>query len=350
MKSFHIAIVGATGLVGEKIREVLEERNFPINSLRLFSSERSKDVTLLFRGEKIPVETLPPLDRNSKFDIRHSKFFVGVDIIFFSAGKEVSNAWVPIIAKNGSLVIDNSPAFRLDPEVPLVVPEVNPEALSNYQKGIIANPNCSTIQMVVALHPLHKVARMKRIVVSTYQSVSGYGREAVEVLQKETHTILHRSKFSSDSYPFPHSIAFNIIPQIDDFNEKGESLEEWKMVEETRKILAEPDLRITATCVRVPVFTGHSEAVNVEFEKKITAEEAREILTHSPGVRVIDDPENSKYPLPMDAAGKDDVFVGRIREDLSVESGLNLWIVSDNLRKGAATNAIQIAEHLFSAD
>jgi len=387
------------------MREVLEERNFPVKSLRLFSSERSKGLSLIFRNKKIPVETLP-----TNVGAIHELPLQSIDLALFSAGKEISQEWAPRFAKNGTIVIDNSSTFRMDPKVPLVVPEVNPEVLSNYQlpitnyqNRIIANPNCSTIQLVVALFPLHKIARIRRIVVSTYQSVSGYGREAVDALKRESRTKLAESssskfKIRSSSQlplrsvakvlvqpsqplrrsrqrrrptdtadspapatatsgekggghsPFPQPIAFNLIPEIDEFDEKGDSFEEQKMVNETRKIFWEPDLKITVTCVRVPVYVGHSEAVNVEFEKKISPDKAREILSQSPGVKVVDDPESSQYPLPIDASGKDEVFVGRIRKDPTVPSGLNLWIVSDNLRKGAATNAIQIAEHLISGD
>ncbi len=336
MREFVVAVVGATGAVGRMMLQVLEERNFPIKDLRLFASPKSKGLKLPFKGEEIEVEVL-----------EETQSFRGIDIALFSAGAARSLAYAPLFARDGAVVIDNSSAWRMDPEVPLVVPEVNPHAVAQYKnKGIIANPNCSTIQMVVALKPLHDVAKIKRIVVSTYQSVSGAGQKAIEELMNQV-----RAWCAGEILPppknLPQTIAFNCIPQIDVFLPNRYTKEEMKMIEETRKIMEEPELRVTATTVRVPVFYSHAEAVNIETEKKLTVEEAIEILNKAPGVIVLDDPENKIYPLQIEVAGRDEVFVGRIREDFSVECGLNMWIVADNLRKGAATNAVQIAEILI---
>ncbi len=336
MREFVVAVVGATGAVGRMMLQVLEERNFPIKDLRLFASPKSKGLKLPFKGEEIEVEVL-----------EETQSFRGIDIALFSAGAARSLAYAPLFARDGAVVIDNSSAWRMDPEVPLVVPEVNPHAVAQHKnKGIIANPNCSTIQMVVALKPLHDVAKIKRIVVSTYQSVSGAGQKAIEELMNQV-----RAWCAGEILPppknLPQTIAFNCIPQIDVFLPNRYTKEEMKMIEETRKIMEEPELRVTATTVRVPVFYSHAEAVNIETEKKLTVEEAIEILNKAPGVIVLDDPENKIYPLQIEVAGRDEVFVGRIREDFSVECGLNMWIVADNLRKGAATNAVQIAEILI---
>jgi len=334
-KEFNVAVVGATGAVGRMMIRVLEERNFPVKNLRLFASERSRGVKLRFRGEEIPVEVLS-----------ETRSFSGIDIALFSAGGARSLKYAPKFAADGAVVVDNSSAWRMDPEVPLVVPEVNPHAVAGYKnKGIIANPNCSTIQMVVPLKPLHDYGRIKRIVVATYQAVSGAGQKAVDELSAQV-----RAWCAGEEMPepgaFPHQIAFNCLPHIDVFLENGYTREEMKMVNETRKIMEDDSIRVTATTVRVPVFYGHAEAVNIETERKITPEKARELLSNFPGVVVMDDPENRVYPLQIQAAGRDEVFVGRIREDESIECGLNLWIVADNLRKGAATNAVQIAEIL----
>ena len=313
---------------------VLEERNFPVKSLKLLASERSKGKTLTFRGEKIPVEVLG------------EDSFKGVEVALFSAGGGTSKKFSPCAAKDGCVVVDNSSAWRMDPKVPLVVPEVNPGDIKKHE-GIIANPNCSTIQMVVVLKPLHDAARILRVVVSTYQAVSGAGVSALDELKNQARAILAGEQPKCKI--FPHPIAFNCIPQIpqsDAFMDNGYTSEEMKMVNETKKIMGDSSIRVTATTVRVPVFTGHSESVNVETEKKLTAAQAREILAKAPGVIVQDDPSKQLYPLATNAAGKGETFVGRIREDVSHASALDMWIVSDNLLKGAALNAVQIAELL----
>ncbi len=335
MKEFTVAVVGATGAVGRMMIQVLEERDFPVKELRLFASERSRGVKIPFQGEDITVEVLS-----------EQKSFAGIDIALFSAGASRSLEFAPKFAADGAVVVDNSSAWRMDPEVPLVVPEVNPHAVAGYKrKGIIANPNCSTIQMVVALKPLYDESPIKRVVVSTYQAVSGAGQKAIQELMDQT-----RAWCQGENMPepkvFPHQIAFNCLPHIDVFLENGYTKEEMKMVNETKKIMEDETIAVTATTVRVPVFYGHAEAVNVETKEKITAQKARELLANFPGIVVIDDPENKKYPLQIEIAGRDEVFVGRIREDESIENGLNLWVVADNLRKGAATNAVQIAEIL----
>lgn len=329
-----VAVAGATGLVGRHMLHVLEERNFPVKSLKLLASERSKGKTLTFRGEKIPVEVLS------------EDSFKGVDVALFSAGGGTSKKFSPCAAKDGCVVVDNSSAWRMDPKVPLVVPEVNAGDIQKHQ-GIIANPNCSTIQMVVVLKPLHDAARILRVVVSTYQAVSGAGINALDELKAQARAILAGEQ--PVCKVFPHPIAFNCIPQIpqsDAFTDNGYTSEEMKMVNETKKIMGDDSIRVTATTVRVPVFTGHSESVNVETEKKLTAAQAREILSTAPGVIVQDDPAKQLYPLAPNAAGKGETFVGRIREDVSHPSALDMWIVSDNLLKGAALNAVQIAEQL----
>ena len=334
-KEFNVAVVGATGAVGRMMIRVLEERNFPVKNLRLFASERSRGTRLPFRGEDIPVEVLS-----------ETQSFSGIDIALFSAGASRSLEYAPRFAADGAVVVDNSSAWRMDPEVPLVVPEVNPQAVAGYKnKGIIANPNCSTIQMVVPLKPLHDYGRIKRIVVATYQAVSGAGQKAVDELSRQTQAWCAGEEMPP-AQVIARQIAFNCVPHIDIFLENAYTREEMKMVNETQKIMEDNSIRVTATCVRVPVFYGHAEAVNLETERKITAEKARELLAGFPGVVVQDDPEKRIYPLQIEAAGRDEVFVGRIREDESVECGLNLWIVADNLRKGAATNAVQIAEIL----
>ena len=329
-----VAVAGATGLVGTRMLETLVERNFPVKQLKLLASERSRGKFLAFRGEQIPVEVL---DENS---------FKGVDIALFSAGGGTSKKFSPIAAKAGCVVIDNSSAFRMDPKVPLVVPEVNAEAVRHHE-GIIANPNCSTIQLVCVLKPLHDAATILRVVVSTYQAVSGAGVNALEELMQQTRAVLEGR--TPECKIFPHPIAFNCIPQIpqgDAFDKNGYTSEEIKMINETKKIMGDDSIRVTATTVRVPVHTGHSESVNVETREKLSADRAREILSRAPGVIVQDDPARQLYPLAVNAAGKGDTFVGRIREDLSHPSALDMWIVSDNLLKGAAYNAVQIAELL----
>jgi aspartate-semialdehyde dehydrogenase len=329
---YVVAVVGATGAVGNEMIAILEERNFPVKQIRLFASERSVGKTLQYKEQDIKVETLS------------DTCFQGIDIALFSAGADRSLTWAPVAARSGCVVIDNSSQWRMDPAVPLVVPEVNPHDIA-WHKGIIANPNCSTIQMVVALKPLHDAARIKRIVVSTYQAVSGTGKKAMDELFQQTADLLNCRPAVPKVYP--HRIAFNILPQIDKFLDNGYTKEEMKMVNETKKIMGDDSIRVTATTVRVPVFRGHCEAVNIETEKKLTANQVRELLAGAPGIVVFDAPEKGVYPLPIDCDGKDPVYVGRIREDESIDNGINLWVVSDNLRKGAALNAVQIAEHLI---
>jgi aspartate-semialdehyde dehydrogenase len=333
-RRYNVAVVGATGAVGTQMMRILEERNFPVERLVPLASERSAGKSVKFKGEEIPVKVL---DERS---------FEGVQIALFSAGGSVSERFAPIAARSGCVVVDNTSAFRMDPDVPLVVPEVNPHAISLYKKkGIIANPNCSTIQMVVVLKPLHDRARIRRVVVSTYQSVSGTGMRAILELEAQVRAWVEGKALEPKVYP--HPIAFNCLPHIDVFFDDGYTKEEMKMVNETKKIMEDETIRVTATTVRVPVFRGHSEAINIETERKLTVQEAREILSRAPGVKLWDDPAEKKYPMPILAAGGDETWVGRIREDTSVENGLNLWVVADNLRKGAALNAIQIAEILI---
>ena len=331
---YNVAIVGATGAVGEQLREVLEERQFPVDELRLFASERSAGQFLPFQNKQLRV------------DILKENSFQGVDIGLFSAGGQVSAKFAPIAVAAGAVVVDNTSHFRMEPDVPLVVPEVNAKKIAQFKnRGIIANPNCSTIQMVVALKPIHDAARIKRVVVSTYQSVSGAGRMAMEELSQQVGALFNGREIKKEK--FPHQIAFNCIPHIDVFLENGYTKEEWKMIQETRKILDEPSLPVTATSVRVPVFCGHSESVNIETEKKLTAEQAKTLIRAAPGVMLLDVPQENIYPMAIDAVGKDATYVGRVREDDSVANGLNLWVVADNLRKGAALNAVQIAEILI---
>jgi len=334
-RKYNVAIVGATGAVGREMLAVLEERRFPVNSLRLLASARSAGEKLVFQDEEVVVEEL----RRDSFEEE--------DIVLFSAGAAVSREFAPLAVEAGAVVIDNSSAWRMEPDVPLVVPEVNREAVFRH-KGIIANPNCSTIQMVVVLKPLHDAARIRRVVVSTYQSVSGTGRKAMDELFDQVRLVANMRPDEIKPRVYPHQIAFNCLPHIDDFLENGYTKEEMKMVQETKKIMEDESIRVTATTVRVPVFVGHSEAVNVEFERYLSADEAREILASAPGVKVVDDPQRCEYPLALTAAGKDETFVGRIRQDETVPCGLNLWIVADNLRKGAALNAVQIAECLIA--
>ena len=334
MRKYSVAVVGATGVVGTEMISTLEERNFPVGEITLLASERSLGKELTFRGKEYPVKVL------------NDDSFKGIEIGLFSPGGSISERFAPVAAREGCVVIDNTNAFRMDPDIPLVVPEVNPEEIGNYRnKGIIANPNCSTIQMVVALKPIHDAVGIKRIVVSTYQAVSGTGKDAIEELVAQTRALLALKAPEINVYP--HRIAFNCLPHIDVFMENGYTKEEMKMVNETRKILKAPSMAVTATTVRVPVFYGHSESINIETEKKITPDEVRQILATAPGVTVVDDPASLSYPLASDAAGKDDTFVGRIREDESIPNGINMWVVSDNIRKGAALNAVQIAEILI---
>ncbi|MFC1902106.1 aspartate-semialdehyde dehydrogenase [Chloroflexota bacterium] len=333
--SYNVAILGATGLVGQEFIKTLVQRNFPAASVRLLASDRSAGRKLKVGGQEIEVEEAV-LDS-----------FRGVDIALFSAGAEISRHFSPIAAREGAVVVDNSSAFRMDRNVPLVVPEVNPDDIRRH-KGIIANPNCSTIQMVVALYPLHKANPIKRIVVDTYQAVAGTGSAAVEELKTQARQVLEGQ--STIPHVYPHQIAFNVLPEIDVFLDNGYSKEEWKMVEETRKIMHANGIDISATCVRVPVFVGHSEAVHIEFSQPMPVDEARRILAQASGVRLLDDTAISLYPQPWSAAGTDEVFIGRLRQDVSHPNGLVMWIVADNLRKGAALNAVQIAEEMIKRD
>lgn len=329
--AYTVAVVGVTGAVGTEMLAVLEERAFPVDHLLPLASSKSAGGDVTFR------------DADAKVQLLTKDSFHGVDIALFSAGADVSKEYAPIAVKAGAVVIDNSSAWRMDPQVPLVVPEVNSHDLEKHQ-GLIANPNCSTIQMVVALNPLHDHAKITRIVVSTYQSVSGTGKEAMDELAEQCRRLMN----FDDSHPtvYPHQIAFNCLPHIDDFLPSGYTKEEMKLVHETRKIMGDPSIGISATTVRVPVFISHAESINIETKKKVSVQEARAILSTAPGVQLYDDPSRRLYPLPIDAVGTDAVFVGRIREDESIPNGLNLWVVADNLRKGAALNAVQIAEAL----
>jgi len=331
---YKVAIAGATGNVGREMLDVLEERGFPVDEVVALASRRSQGTDVSFGDKTLKVKALESHD------------FSDTDICLMSAGGSVSKEWSPRIGAQGCVVIDNSSAWRYDPDVPLIVPEVNADAIAGYtKKNIIANPNCSTAQLVVALKPLHDRAKIKRVVVSTYQSVSGAGKEAMDELFTQT-----RAVFVSDpveAKKFPKRIAFNVIPEIDVFMDDGYTKEEWKMVAETKKIL-DPKIKLTATCVRVPVFIGHSEAVNIEFENEISADEARDILREAPGCLVVDKREPGGYVTPHEAAGEDATYISRIREDPTVDNGLVMWVVADNLRKGAALNAVQIAEVLVN--
>ncbi|WFP77102.1 aspartate-semialdehyde dehydrogenase [Mesorhizobium sp. WSM4906] len=330
--SFKVAVVGATGNVGREMLNILDERGFPASEVVALASRRSQGTEVSFGDRTLKVKALDTYD------------FSDTDICVMSAGGNVSKEWSPKIGKQGCVVIDNSSAFRYDPDVPLIVPEVNPDAVELFsRKNIIANPNCSTAQLVVALKPLHDVATIKRVVVATYQSVSGAGKEGMDELFTQTRAVFVADQV--DIKKFTKRIAFNVIPHIDVFLDDGFTKEEWKMVAETKKML-DPKIKLTATCVRVPVFIGHSEAVNIEFEKPITADEAREILREAPGCQVLDKRENGGYITPLESAGEDATFISRIREDSTVDNGLSMWVVSDNLRKGAALNAVQIAELL----
>jgi aspartate-semialdehyde dehydrogenase len=332
-RKYRVAVAGVTGAVGQQMVACLEERNFPVAELKPLASERSIGKKVSFKGKEIPVEVLT------------ADSFQGIEIALFSAGGSISKEYGPIAAQAGAVVVDNSSAWRMDPDVPLVVPEVNPQDIALYKKtGIIANPNCSTIQMVVVLKPLHDAARIKRVVVSTYQAVSGTGQKAVDELAAQVRALFNNEEVVKKVYP--HRIAFNCFPHIDTFLENGYTKEEMKMVHETKKIMGDDTIEVTATTVRVPVFYGHSESVNIETERKLAPAEARKILAKFPGIKVVDDPSKNEYPMPLDAAGQDFTLVGRIREDFSIKNGLNLWVVADNVRKGAATNAVQIAEIL----
>jgi len=330
MRLHDIAVVGASGLVGRKILEVLLERNFPLGKVISIASDASAGKEVKVKGKSFKLHKLA---NNS---------FKNIEFVFFTAGGVVSHEYAPIAAKDGAIVIDNSSAFRMTDGVPLVVPEVNRMDIFKH-KGIISNPNCSTIQLVVALKPLDNLFKIKRVVVSTYQSVSGAGHKGISSLDAEIKG-LKPEHHHGELHPFPHKIAYNAIPQVDIFFNDGYTKEEYKMINETRKIMGKNDLDITATCVRIPVMVGHSESVNIEFDKKVSPSAVKDALSSFKGITVVDDPQNNQYPMPVDCIDKDDVFVGRIRQDVSVKNGINLWIVSDNVRKGAATNAVQIAE------
>ena len=330
-RSYQVAIVGATGAVGQELLSILEARKFPVAWLSLLASKRSAGQILSFAGKELPVRELT------------DGSFAGVDFALFSVSSSISRAFGPLAAREGAVVIDDSSAFRMDPTVPLVVTEVNPHVLKRHQ-GIIAHPNCSTIPLVMVLKPLHQRARVRRVVVATYQSVSGAGGRAMNELEQQTRALVAGQALLVDV--FPHQIAFNCLPHIDAFGELGYTGEEWKIVRETHKILEDDSIRMSTTTVRVPVYRCHSEAVNIETEQRLTRQEVRELLATAPGVAVIDDPEKNEYPMPITVAGRDEVFVGRIREDPSHDRAINLWLVSDNLRKGAALNMVQIMELL----
>jgi aspartate-semialdehyde dehydrogenase len=333
-KSWNVAVVGAAGMVGTEMIRTLEQRRFPVRELRALDVAEAAGTPLPFAGRAVACREATEAN------------FAGIDIAIFSAGGDASLELAPGAVRRGAVVIDNSSAWRMDPACPLVVPEVNPHDLA-WHKGIIANPNCSTIQMVVALKPLHDRARIRRVVVSTYQAAAGAGKNGLDELRRQSREILETGTCGTPR-TFQYRLAFNLIPQIDVFQEGGYTKEEWKMVHETVKIMGDPGIRVTATAVRVPVLVGHSESINIETERKLSAEEARRILSTAPGVCVVDDPSTRAYPMPAPTAGTDEVFVGRIRDDNSIENGLNLWVVSDNVRKGAALNAVQIAERLVA--
>ena len=335
MKSCSIAIIGATGAVGRVFLQLLEERRFPAHAVRLCASPRSIGKRISVNGEELVVEETTP------------DSFRDVDIAFISATGEVSRAMAPHAVAAGALVIDDSSVFRMDPEVALVVPEINADDLAHH-RGIVAIPNCSTTQMVMAIYPLHRVNPIKRVIVDTYQSVSGTGGAAMQELRHQSEQVLRGEETTPQQYP--HQIAFSLLPHIDAFMENGYTKEEWKMLEETRKIMHAPEMAVSATCVRVPVEISHSEAVHIELTEPMSPAEARELLAAFPGVHVVDNPQASEYPMPLDATGRDEVLVGRIRQDASHPNGLAMWVVGDNLRKGAATNAIQIAEEVLRRD
>jgi aspartate-semialdehyde dehydrogenase len=331
MAGHRVAVVGATGAAGEMTLRILEERKFPVRELRAFASERSVGKSVAFAGEAVRVEKVTP------------EALRGIDIAFFSAGTAQSKEHAPMAARAGAVVVDKSNAFRMDPTVPLVVPEINGHAVRQH-RGIVASPNCTTVVTVMALAPLHRAARVTRVVATSYQAVSGAGVKGVEELRGQA-LAWARGEAIVPRF-FSHQIAFNLIPHIDRFGAGGYTGEEWKLVNEVRKILEAPDMRISPTTVRVPVFTAHSVAVNVETEERVTVERARDLFGRFPGIRVVDDPEQARYPMPLTVEGQDDCVVGRIREDLASDRGLNFWVVGDQLRKGAATNAVQIAELL----
>ncbi|MGB3614801.1 MAG: aspartate-semialdehyde dehydrogenase [Elainellaceae cyanobacterium] len=327
--SYRIAVLGATGAVGTEILSLLEERNFPISELILLASPRSAGRTLTFKGRSIPVQAVS------------DRAFDGVDIVLASAGGSISKEWAPKAAQAGAVVIDNSSAFRMDPMVPLIVPEINPEAAADH-RGIIANPNCTTILMAIAIWPLHKVLPIRRVITATYQSASGAGARAMEEVKHQATAILTGQEPKAEI--FPHPLAFNLFPHNSPFDDQGYCQEEMKMVNETRKIFAQPDMRIKATCIRVPVLRAHSEAITLEFDQPFSPSDAKAILEQAPGVTVVEDWQANYFPMPVDASGKDNVLVGRIRADISHPNGLELWLCGDQIRKGAALNAVQIAE------
>ena len=338
-RGYHVAVVGATGAVGQQMLHTLEQRNFPISKLTLLSSERSAGKKVMFKNEEYTVQVATP------------ESFEGVQIALFSAGGSVSKQFAPEAVKRGAIVVDNTSAYRMDENVPLVVPEVNEEALKNHN-GIIANPNCSTIQMVVALEPIRKQYGLNKVIVSTYQAVSGAGAAAINELKEQSKAILNGEEFTPEILPVGsdekhYQIAFNAIPQIDKFQENGFTFEEMKMINETKKIMTMPKLHVAATCVRLPVETGHSESVYVEVDSQdVSTQQLKELLKNSDGITLQDDPSQQLYPMPANCVGKNDVFVGRIRKDLDRDNGFHMWIVSDNLLKGAAWNSVQIAESL----
>jgi len=334
LKYYKVAVLGATGLVGREMIKILEERNFPIKQLKLLASNRSAGKKISFKGEKLQVESC------------NESSFQNVDIALFSAGNEAGKYFGKIAAHNGTLVIDNSSAFRMDKAVPLVVPEVNAADILNHN-GIIANPNCSTIQLVLVLKPIYDEVGINRLVISTYQSVSGTGKKAIQELLEQSEAILSESGFQPKIYP--HQIAFNVLPHIDKFENNGYTREEMKLIYETRKIFHDEDIKITATTVRVPVIIGHSESVYLETGQNILLADLKQLMNIAPGVKLVDDPENNIYPLPIISKFEDEVMVGRIRQDLDLNNGFNLWIVGNNLRKGAALNAVQIAEHVINS-
>ncbi|QSJ15682.1 aspartate-semialdehyde dehydrogenase [Nostoc sp. UHCC 0702] len=330
-KSYRVAILGATGAVGTELLELLEQRNFPVSDLKLLASEKSVGRTLRFQGENLPIESVS------------DRAFENIDLVLASAGGSTSKTWAGVAVKKGAVVIDNSSAFRMNPEVPLVVPEVNPQAAANH-KGIIANPNCTTILMAVAVWPLHQVRPVQRIVASTYQSASGAGALAMAEVKAQASAILQGQPPVAEVLPYP--LAFNLFPHNSPLNDLGYCEEEMKMVNETRKIFGTQEIRITATCVRVPVLRAHSEAINLEFQEPFSPDEARVILSRSPGVKLLEDWGTNHFPMPIEATGQDEVLVGRIRQDISHPYGLELWLCGDQIRKGAALNAVQIAELL----
>ncbi|AFY62528.1 aspartate-semialdehyde dehydrogenase [Synechococcus sp. PCC 6312] len=331
-QGYRVAVLGATGAVGTELLQLLEARNFPLQELRLLASERSAGQTLAFQGENLTIQAVGP------------DSFAGIDLVLASAGGSISQKWLPVAVQAGAVCVDNSSAFRMQPDVPLVVPEVNPADLDQHQ-GIIANPNCTTILMTVALWPLHQAQPIQRIIAATYQSASGAGARAMEEVRAQAQAILNNETPPTAAFPYP--LAFNLFPHNTPINAEGYCQEEMKMVNETRKIFHAPELRISATCVRVPVLRAHSETLNLEFEQPFPVTQARELIAQAPGIKLVEDWENNYFPMPIDATGQDDVLVGRIRQDLSHPNGLELWLCGDQIRKGAALNAVQIAEALI---